>query len=114
MNLDEARPDLLNGTSEGTLRIAGTRIAFDAVIQAFHDGATPEEICQDFSTLSLAQVYDLLAFYLNHREDVDRYLTEQKHLGATLQQELRSRYTTFLADLRHRLATRHSSPTSHA
>ena len=114
MKLDEARPDLLVQTPEGSLRIAGTRITLDAVIQSFHDGGTPEEICQDFPTLSLAQVYDLLAFYLNHREDVDRYLTEQTHLGATLQQELRSQYTIFLADLRHRLAARRSSPTSHA
>ena len=114
MTLDEARPDLLVQTPEGPLRIVGTRLALDSVIHAFHDGATPEEICQDFPTLSLAQVYDLLAFYLNHREDVDRYLTEQQHLGATLQQELRSRYTTFLTDLRHKLAARRSSPTSHA
>ena len=114
MKLDEARPDLLVQTPEGSLRIAGTRITLDAVIQSFHDGGTPEEICQDFPTLSLAQVYDLLAFYLNHREDVDRYLTEQTQLGATIQQELRSQYTIFLADLRHRLAARRSSPTSHA
>ncbi len=114
MKLDKIRSDLLVQTPEGPLRVVGTRIALDSVIHAFHDGATPEEICQDFPTLSLAQIYDLLAFYLNHRDDVDRYLTEQEHLGATLQQDLRSRHATFLTDLRHKLAARRSFPASHA
>jgi uncharacterized protein (DUF433 family) len=60
-NLD--LPDLLVCTPQGTWRIAGTRVSFDSVIHAFWEGATPEEICQDFPTLSLAQVYEAIAYY---------------------------------------------------
>ena len=67
MKLDEARPDLLTRTSEGVLRITGTRVTLDSVVQAFQEGATPEEMCQDFPGLALVQVYSVLAFYLSQQ-----------------------------------------------
>ncbi len=44
MTLSEYRPDLLALTPEGSIRIVGTRIAIESIIQSFRDGATPEEI----------------------------------------------------------------------
>lgn len=114
MKLDDVRPDLLTRTSEGTLRITGTRITLDSVIQAFHDGATPEEMCQDFPSLPLAQVYSLLAFYLNRQDAVDAYLAEQAQTSTIIRQELQTMHAAFLTDLRHRLTARRTSSTSHA
>jgi uncharacterized protein (DUF433 family) len=114
MKLNDARPDLLTQTSEGVLRITGTRIALDSVIQAFRDGATPEEMCQDFPSLPLAQVYSLLAFYLNQRDEVDTYLAEQAQTSRIIRQELQTTHAAFLTDLRHRLTARRTSSTSHA
>lgn len=114
MTLNEHRPDLLTLTPDGSIRIAGTRITIESVIQGFQDGATPEEICQDFPALSLAQVYDVLAFYLGHQADVDVYLREQAQASEAIRQELQSRHATFLSNLRKRLATRRSAPAPHA
>ena len=114
MKLDEALPDLLTRTSEGVLRITGTRITLDSVIQAFHDGATPEEMCQDFSGLALAHIYSVLAFYLTQQEAVDAYLKEQAQATTIIRQELQTAHAAFLADLRHRLTARRASSTSHA
>ena len=114
MKLDDARPDLLTRTSEGVLRITGTRIDLDSVIQAFRDGATPEEMCQDFPSLPLAQVYSLLAFYLNQQDAVDAYLVEQAQASTIISQELQATHAAFLTDLRHRLTARRTSSTSHA
>jgi uncharacterized protein (DUF433 family) len=114
MKLDEALPDLLTRTSEGVLRITGTRITLDSVIQAFHDGATPEEMCQDFSGLALAHIYSVLAFYLTQQDAVDVYLKEQAQATTIIRQELQSTHAAFLADLRHRLTTRRASSPSHA
>lgn len=114
MKLDEARPDLLTRTSEGVLRITGTRITLDSVIQAFHDGATPEEMCQDFPNLALAHIYSVLAFYLSQQDAIDAYLTEQSHATTLTRQELRTTHAAFLDDLRHRLTARRASPISHA
>ena len=114
MTLDDACPALLTRTSEGVLRITGTRITLDSVIQAFHDGATPEEMCQDFPGLALAHIYSVLAFYLTQQDAVDAYLKEQPQATTIIRQELRTKHAAFLDDLRHRLTARRASSTSHA
>jgi uncharacterized protein (DUF433 family) len=114
MTLDDACPALLTRTSEGVLRITGTRITLDSVIQAFHDGATPEEMCQDFPSLPLAQVYGILAFYLNQQDALDAYLAEQAQTSTIIRQELQTTYAAFFTDLRRRLTARRTSSTSHA
>jgi hypothetical protein len=43
-------------------------------MRAFQDGATPETIVQRYSTLTLADVYAVIAYYLGHRHDVEEYV----------------------------------------
>jgi uncharacterized protein (DUF433 family) len=114
MKLDDACPALLTRTSEGVLRITGTRITLDSIIQAFHDGATPEEMCQDFPGLALAHIYSVLAFYLTQKDAVDVYLKDHTQATTIIRQELQSTHADFIADLRHRLTARRASSTSHA
>jgi len=70
----EPQPVPLITTPAGVVRITGTRVPLETVVRAFYQGATPEEIVQDFPTLSLAQVYAVLAYYLAHRAQVDAYV----------------------------------------
>lgn len=105
-------PDILVRTPQGSLRIAGTRVSLDSVIYAFLEGATPEEICQDFSALSLAQVYATIAFYLHNREQVDAYLQEERRASENLRRELKARHGDFLKNLRQRLIAGRQSPAS--
>jgi uncharacterized protein (DUF433 family) len=103
--------NLLVRTPQGSWRIAGTRISLDSVVYSFCEGATPEEICQDFPGLSLALVYAAIAYYLNNREQVDRYLQEAEQSAEDLRQKLNSRHRDFLRDLRQRLTVARQSPT---
>lgn len=105
-------PDILVRTPQGSLRIAGTRVSLDSVIYAFLEGATPEEICQDFSALSLAQVYATIAFYLHNREQVDAYLKDERRASENLRRELKARHRDFLKDLRQRLIAGRQPPAS--
>ena len=114
MNTQTVSSDLFTYTPQGTWRLANTRVSLDSIIAAFWSGATPEEICQDFSTLSLAQVYGSIAYYLSHREQVDAYLQEQQQAAARLRQELQRRHGDVLAGLRQRLVSRHLSQTTSA
>ena len=59
---------------DGSYYVVGSRVSLASVIVAFRDGASPETICQNFPSLSLAQVYGAVAFYLNHPEESDAYL----------------------------------------
>ena len=114
MKLNELRPDLLPPASEGSIRIAGTRITIDSIVQGFLDGATPEEICQDFPSLALPQVYDVLAFYLTHQREVETYLREQAQVTTEIRKSLETTHTAFVTNLRQRLATRRSTVAPHA
>jgi uncharacterized protein (DUF433 family) len=111
MNSDLDLPDLITSTPQGTWRISGTRVSLDSVIHAFWEGATPEEICQDFPSLSLAQVYEAIAYYLKQREKVDAYLQAGRDSAEKLQQELNGRHRDFLSRLRRQLLSSRQSPT---
>ena len=62
---------------DGIYKIAGSRVSLDSVVYAFVGGQSAESIAQAFPTLTLEQVYGAIAFYLAHRDDVDRYLKAQ-------------------------------------
>jgi uncharacterized protein (DUF433 family) len=61
----------------GALRVGASHVTLEAVLWAFLDGSTPEDIADEYRSLSLADVYAVIAYYLRHREDVDRYLDAQ-------------------------------------
>jgi uncharacterized protein (DUF433 family) len=70
----EARPVPLDRLPNGVLRVAGTRIGLDLVIGAFKAGETPEQIVEAYDSLRLADVYALIAYYLDHAAEVEEYL----------------------------------------
>jgi uncharacterized protein (DUF433 family) len=109
MKPDLDLPNLLTCTPQGTWRIAGTRVSLDSVIHSFWEGATPEEICQDFPSLSLAQVYRAIAYYLKQRDNVDAYLQAGRHGAEKLEQELNGRHREFLSRLRQQLLSSRQS-----
>ena len=61
---------------DGALRIAGTRVSLDSVVIHFQEGQSPERIVESFSTLTLAQVYGAIAYYLENRKLIDDYIAE--------------------------------------
>jgi uncharacterized protein (DUF433 family) len=61
----------------GTLRVTGTRIALESVVESFKDGASPELIVRWYDSLNLPDVYAIVSYYLNHTEEVETYLREQ-------------------------------------
>ncbi len=59
---------------EGGLYVSGSRVSLASIICEFREGASPETIQRDFPSLSLAQIYGAIAFYLNHPEESESYL----------------------------------------
>jgi uncharacterized protein (DUF433 family) len=72
----EAPP--LREDAAGALRVGDSRVLLELVIRAFQDGATPETIVQRYSTLALADVYAVIAYYLRHRSEVEDYLARRE------------------------------------
>lgn len=55
-------------------RIAGTRVSLDSIVYDYLSGLSPENIADNFDTLSLEQVHGAITFYLSHRDEVDKHL----------------------------------------
>jgi len=84
----EARPVPLDRLPNGVLRVAGTRIGLDLVIGAYKHGQTPEQIVEAYDSLRLADVYALIAYYLDHTQQVEQYLREEDEQAEELRREM--------------------------
>ena len=60
----------------GAYRIAGTRVSLDSIVYCFWNGESPESIAQSFPTLTLEQVFGAIAYYLDHQDEIDRYIKQ--------------------------------------
>src|ERR1700676_3494107 len=72
---------------EGVYYVPGTRISLDSIVHAFREGCSPETIREDFEGLTLAHVYGVIAFYLDHQADIDSYLWQRKEQWPELERE---------------------------
>ena len=97
---DDAVPLRVDET--GTVRVGKTRVILELVVHAFQDGATPEQIVQDYDTLNLADVYAVIGYYLRHRDEVDAYLAERAAEAEELWKKIEERQGSS-AGLRERL-----------
>jgi uncharacterized protein (DUF433 family) len=78
--------------SDGAVRIKGSRITLDTIVGAFCRGASAEEIRHQFPTLSLADVYAVIAYYLHHQVEVDAYLEERRVEAEQLRALIEARF----------------------
>jgi len=52
----------LRRDADGVLRVGGTRVTLDSVIGAYHEGLTAEEIAQQYPSVPLPDLYEVLGF----------------------------------------------------
>lgn len=76
----------------GVARVGGTRVTLDTVVRAFTRGVTAEEITQQYPSLSLSDVYATISYYLQHREEVDKYLEKRRKHAQTVKRENPKRF----------------------
>ena len=68
----------LRTDQDGVIRVGRTRVRLTTVIYAFNEGFTAEEIVIQYPTLSLADVYAVISYYLNNQIALDEYLAQQQ------------------------------------
>ena len=81
------QPIPITVNDRGVWRVKGSRVTVESVIRCYLKGATPEQIQDDFPTISLAAIYEVIGYYLNHMEEVDHYLTQQQADAEKLREE---------------------------
>ena len=88
--------EITKGVAGGKPRIAGHRITVQN-IAIWHEWLqlTADEIAAEFD-LSLADVYAALAYYYDHREEIDQSIKENKSFVEILRRKIPSKLTPVL------------------
>jgi uncharacterized protein (DUF433 family) len=74
----------LVGDRQGAVRVGGTRVGLEVVVDAFRQGSTAEEIAAAYTALALDDVYAVIAYYLRHQADVDAYVADRRAAAGAL------------------------------
>lgn len=112
----QTEPVTLRTDENGVIRVGDSQVLLDVVIREFNNGADPEGIVHGYSTLKLADVYAVIAYYLRRRKEVDEYLQARREEAEKLRQEIEAKQPG-RAELRAKLLARkaqmeleHASP----
>ncbi len=77
----------LDFLSPDDIRIKGTRVGIETVLDDYLNGASPEEIAARYRTLTLEQIYAIITYYLHYQEEVDAYLARWREYTEAAWQE---------------------------
>lgn len=102
-----AHPPPLATDRDGVVRVGGTRVTLDTIVQAFQEGLSAEEIHLQYPSVSLAAVYSAIAYCLEHRDEVDEYLVERGHQAQAVRREIAARFDQ--SGIRERLLARRNA-----
>lgn len=100
-------PPPLRVDADGVVRVGGTRVTLETVVQAFEEGFTAEEIVQQYPSLPLAAAYGAIGYYLSRRDEVEVYLREREEQTRAAHRAIDARGG--YAELRKRLVARRES-----
>ena len=92
--------------SEEDIRIKGTRIGIETVLDDYLDGISPEEIAVRYRSLTLEQVYATITYYLQNREKVDAYLQAWREYSEQARREQERNPSEVIKRLRQLKATK--------
>lgn len=81
----------LETDTHGVIRVSNTRVTLDTIVTAFKDGATAEEIAQQYPTVPLADVYYVIGYYLRRQDEVESYLGRRQQEADELQKQMEAR-----------------------
>lgn len=99
-----AEPIPLEMDADGVVRVGGTRVTLDTIVVAFDEGATAEEIVQQYPSLHLADVYAVIGYYLRRRPEVEAYLRQRQQQASEVRSQNESRFDS--RGVRNRLLAR--------
>jgi uncharacterized protein (DUF433 family) len=72
------------GVRAGNARVENTRIGVHDVVALVVNGATVDDVVRTFPDLTRAQIYECLAYYEDHRGEIDTLVARQMSPPAAL------------------------------
>ena len=83
-----ADPIPLRCDASGVLRIGDSRVTLDTLVHHYRDGASADEIALRFESLALPEIHAAIAYYLNHRRELDGYLARREEKASERRRDL--------------------------
>lgn len=92
--------EITSGVCGGKPRIAGHRIRVQDIV-IWHEklGMSPDEIVSTYPTITLSDVYAALAYYFDHREEIERGIKEDQDLTSAFESKNPSRLRQKLKEI---------------
>lgn len=89
---------------DGTIHVIGSRITLDTLVGNYKKGATAEQIQDSFPSLSLKDIHATIAYYFEHKTEVENYLKQRYEEADALRIKIESELDaeSFRAKMRER------------
>jgi uncharacterized protein (DUF433 family) len=71
--------------------VSGTRVYLEFIVEDYRRGLSAEQIAARYDTVSLADVYGALRYYLTHRVEVDEYIARYREEAAEVRRMVEAR-----------------------
>ncbi len=97
-------PATIRLDADGVMRVGPSRLSVDAVVHAYNEGASPEEIQMRFDSVSLADIHSVIAYYLRHTGEIEDYLSRRDELAKGVRKRIEERQG--IQNIRERLEKR--------
>lgn len=74
----------LRADEGGVVRVGNGRVSLDLVVEQYENGMTPEDMTRAYDTLSVADAYAVIAYYLRHPDEIRAYLKRRREEAEVL------------------------------
>jgi uncharacterized protein (DUF433 family) len=88
---------------EGEYYASRTRVPVGVVVAAWKREDAPERIVEQFPSLSLADVYGVITYYLDHQREIEAHFARLRDEEERARQAARAEHPDFYADLQRRI-----------
>ena len=83
----------LRTEDSGYIRVGDTKVRLEQIVHAFLNGESAEGILDTYDVLKLADIYAVIAYYLEHRAEVDAYIKQVTDDEAEILRQIEANYT---------------------
>lgn len=87
----------------GEYYVRDTRVTVHSIIASWRRGTAPEHIVEQFPSTTLADVFGVVSYYLDHRPEMDAHFAETAALYEREREADRARNPAFYDDMRRRV-----------
>jgi uncharacterized protein (DUF433 family) len=91
---------------DGSVRVRNSRVTLDTIVIQMQVGDTAAEIHEDFPTVSVLQIEEILRWYFDNKAEVDEFLEQNEAEAEEIRKGIEStpEYQAWRGELRRRIA----------